>query len=99
VPKVLDFGIARIVSDEARMTATGMALGTPAYMSPEQVQGGRPVDARTDVWAFGVMLHEIVTGALPFNAETHSGLFVKIVTEAPVGLERACPGVSPELAR
>ena len=99
VPKVLDFGIARIAAaDEQRMTATGISMGTPAYMSPEQIHGDRTLDARSDVWALGVILHEVIAGDLPFHAETFSGLFVKIATEAPMPLEKACPGVPAELA-
>ena len=57
VPKLLDFGISRIVTaEEQRMTATGMSIGTPAYMSPEQIRADKVVDARTDVWSLGVIL-------------------------------------------
>src|SRR5439155_5957017 len=82
----------------ARLTATGVAMGTPAYMSPEQVMGSRTVDARTDVWAFGVMMHELLSGALPFNAEVASELFVRIATTDPTPLADAAPGVSEEMA-
>jgi serine/threonine protein kinase len=99
VPKLLDFGISRIVTaEEQRMTATGMSIGTPAYMSPEQVRADSVVDARTDVWALGVILYEVLAGRLPFQSSTHSGLFVKIVTEPPVPLVVALPGVSPQLS-
>jgi serine/threonine-protein kinase len=72
-PKVLDFGISKITTDEARdlaLTHSGAVLGTPYYMSPEQVRGARNVDARADVYAFGVMLFEALTGQRPFEAET-----------------------------
>jgi serine/threonine-protein kinase len=99
VPKLLDFGISRIVhGDDIKMTATGMTVGTPAYMSPEQIRADRPIDARSDVWALGVILHELLSGALPFDAEAQSGLFVKIVTEAPIPLDAALPGAPPALA-
>jgi serine/threonine protein kinase len=99
VPKLLDFGISRIVTaEEQRMTATGMSIGTPAYMSPEQIRADKIVDARTDVWALGVILYEVLAGKLPFQSSSHSGLFVKIVTEPPVPLEVALPGVSAQLA-
>ncbi len=99
VPKLLDFGISRIVTaEEQRMTATGMSVGTPAYMSPEQIRADKVVDARTDVWSLGVILYEVLVGALPFQSSSHSGLFVKIVTEPPVPLDVALPGVSPHLA-
>jgi serine/threonine protein kinase len=99
VPKLLDFGISRIVAaEEQRMTATGMSIGTPAYMSPEQIRADKVVDARTDVWSLGVILYEVLAGVLPFQSSSHTGLFVKIVTEAPVPLAVALPGVSPRLA-
>lgn len=100
VPKVLDFGISKIVSPgEIRMTSTGLMMGTPGYMSPEQIQGSRDIDARTDVWALGVILYEVLSGKLPFEAETPGALFVKICTESPVPLEQVVPDVPAELVR
>jgi serine/threonine protein kinase len=93
VPKLLDFGISRIMTaEEQRMTATGMSIGTPAYMSPEQIRADKVIDARSDVWSIGVILHELLSGSLPFQSEAQSGLFVKIVTEPPVPLDVAAPG-------
>jgi serine/threonine protein kinase len=93
VPKLLDFGISRIMTaEEQRMTATGMSIGTPAYMSPEQIRADKVIDARSDIWSIGVILHELLSGSLPFQSEAHSGLFVKIVTEPPVPLDVAAPG-------
>jgi Flp pilus assembly protein TadD len=85
--KILDFGIARLESDETSLTRTGAAWGTPAYMSPEQARG-EPVDCRTDIWSLGVLLFEMVAGRRPHTGE--------IVTEP---LERLRPDVPPELAR
>jgi serine/threonine-protein kinase len=97
-PKLLDFGISRIMTpDQQRMTATGMSIGTPAYMSPEQIRADTVIDARSDIWSIGVILHEILTGSLPFQSEAHSGLFVKIVTEPPVPLDVALPGAPKEI--
>ncbi|NUS99048.1 MAG: serine/threonine protein kinase, partial [Gemmatimonadaceae bacterium] len=67
---VTDFGIARAVSDTdgSRLTATGMAIGTPAYMSPEQAAGEREIDGRSDLYALGVVAYQMLTGAPPFTA-------------------------------
>ncbi len=75
--KVIDFGIAKAASpsgSDARITATGMAIGTPAYMSPEQfISGGGDLDTRTDIYSMGVLLYELVAGVLPFDAGKNSG--------------------------
>jgi serine/threonine protein kinase len=87
--KVLDFGIAKLVGPEdAKMTQTGMVFGTPKYMAPEQA-AGLPVDARTDLYALGVMLYEMLTGAHPFQAETPLAFLVKHASEpVPSPLQR-----------
>lgn len=85
--KVLDFGVAKlgegIASADAFKTAAGTLLGTPAYMSPEQGLG-QTVDARTDIYALGVILFEMLTGALPFDAETAGEFIVLHATSAPL---------------
>ena len=78
--KVMDFGIAR--SLEAEATQTSSIVGTPAYMSPEQAEG-KPTDARTDIYALGLILYEIFTGRLPFHADTPVGLAYKQIHETP----------------
>jgi serine/threonine-protein kinase len=102
VPKVLDFGIAKVGGTALahRVTGTGVALGTPAYMSPEVIQNGaRNADARSDVWSIGVMLYEVLSGQLPFESEEVSALFVLVCTERPVPLERVAPHLPPGIVR
>ncbi|HEY0778697.1 MAG TPA: serine/threonine-protein kinase [Gemmatirosa sp.] len=93
---VTDFGIAS-ARFHARMTATGRAMGTPHYMSPEQAMG-RVLDGRSDVYALGVVLYEALAGAPPFDAPDPYQVGFKHVHEAPVPIEVAAPGVPPALA-
>jgi serine/threonine protein kinase len=83
--KVLDFGIAKIQesANEPGLTQVGMVCGTPEYMSPEQARG-EELDARSDLYATGVILYQIVTGQLPFSAPTAMGIVTKHLTEQPV---------------
>src|ERR1700693_6186278 len=85
--KVLDFGLAKVVEEEtsdatATLTARGMILGTAAYMSPEQAQG-KPVDKRADIWAFGAVLYELLTGRRVFQGETVSDTLAAVLTKEP----------------
>ncbi len=86
--KVLDFGISKLSADAQQganleLTQTRTAMGSPSYMSPEQLRSARSVDARADLWSIGVILHELVTGVLPFQAETLTELTAKVLTDAP----------------
>jgi serine/threonine-protein kinase len=92
IAKVLDFGVAKVREtglDGA--TKTGMLLGTPFYMSPEQTRGSKDIDHRSDLWALAVVVYECLTGQLPFQADTLYDLFARIVT-APLPVpSRAAP--------
>lgn len=97
---VTDFGIARAAEggDGARLTATGLAIGTPAYMSPEQASGDRDVDGRSDLYALGVVAYQMLTGEPPFTGNTTPVLLVKHLTETPVPVEERRPDTPPILA-
>jgi Tol biopolymer transport system component/tRNA A-37 threonylcarbamoyl transferase component Bud32 len=86
---VADFGIALAASKAggARMTETGMSLGTPHYMSPEQAMGEREITARSDVYALGCVLYEMLTGEPPFTGATAQAVVARVVTEAPRPLQ------------
>jgi serine/threonine protein kinase len=92
--KLTDFGIARI-SDASR-TRTGLVLGSPSYMSPEQLRGQK-VDGRSDLFSLGVTLFQLVTGQLPFQAESLATLMMKIVTEKHPDASTLRQGVPPAL--
>ena len=82
VPVLTDFGIARKTDAEHRMTKTGMVVGTPYYMSPEQITG-RDIDGRSDIYSLGIMLYELLAGELPFNADEPLALAMQHVQEPP----------------
>jgi serine/threonine protein kinase len=97
--KVLDFGISKVRKNEGSgVTQTGAIIGTPAYMSPEQAAGSKDVDAPTDVWAVGVMLHEMLTGTRPFDGETSIMQLMAIISNEPASLREARKDVPGELA-
>ncbi len=84
VVKVLDFGIAKAATDDNgdfSLTRTSAVLGSPGYMSPEQLRSSRDVDLRTDIWSIGVILYELITGKRPFNAQTITELAIRVTVD------------------
>jgi len=96
VPTLLDFGIAKVLQEEgARVTRTGMMVGTPQYVSPEQAHGDDEVGPATDVWAMGVVFFEALTGEMPFEGDSPTQVIVKVcTTDAPRLVDR---GVEPRV--
>ncbi|MBL0938290.1 MAG: protein kinase [Gemmatimonadaceae bacterium] len=98
---VTDFGIARAASDSAetsRLTATGTAIGTPAYMSPEQASGDRDLDARSDLYSLGIVAYQMLCGEPPFLGNSTPALLVKHLAEQPVPISQRRADVPPDLA-
>jgi serine/threonine-protein kinase len=96
--KILDFGIAKVMDAAGGMgnkTKTGVLLGTPAYMSPEQIKNSKDVDARSDLWSAGVMLYEMLTGRVAFPAPTEYARLAAVLNTSPAPPET----VDPQLAR
>jgi Tol biopolymer transport system component len=93
--KVMDFGLAKL-KGSLRVTKTSSTLGTLAYMAPEQIQGG-DVDARSDIFSFGIVLYEMLTGRLPFRGEHDAAMMYSIVNDEPEPLQRYLPEISSDL--
>jgi alpha-glucoside transport system substrate-binding protein len=97
-PKLTDFGVARLVGEGTRLTGTGMQIGTPYYMSPEAWQG-QPLDAQADVWSLGVLLHEMLTGEVPFGGSTLVAVMNKVLTAPLPDLKKLRPETPPALVK
>ncbi|MCP4602435.1 MAG: serine/threonine protein kinase [Proteobacteria bacterium] len=100
VVKLLDFGIAKIqgalLEGDQGLTKTGTVLGTPHYMSPEQARG-KPIDARIDVWAVGVMMYEMLSGQLPYTGKSYNEILGEILLESAPSLGEVAPDLNRDL--
>jgi eukaryotic-like serine/threonine-protein kinase len=83
IAKLVDFGIAKTFEEGTQLTVSGFSPGTPQYMAPEQAEGGT-VDARSDLYSFGIMMYEMLTGEVPFNATSAATVLIKQIKEAPI---------------
>ncbi len=97
---VTDFGIAKALSGSsgATLTGAGVAIGTPAYMSPEQAAGEREIDGRSDLYSLGIVSYQMLTGELPFNAPTVAGILMKQITEVAPDVRGLRSDVPEDLA-
>lgn len=93
-----DFGVAKLLESDMKFTASGAVTGTPEYMSPEQAQGEK-LDARSDIYALGIVLYEMVTGRLPFSAETPLAVLLKHITEPLPPPSVVKPDIAPAIER
>jgi serine/threonine-protein kinase len=96
--KVLDFGISKLMTPEegGLKTATGAVMGTPLFMSPEQIRASRQVDARTDIWAMGVVLYQLATTSVPFKGESLTQTLALVLESSPVPPSSLLPGIPAE---
>ena len=97
--KLLDFGIAKLTGDggQSHKTRTGLVIGTPAYMSPEQCEGKGLIDLRSDVYSLGIMMYELLTGRVPFPGEGFGEILVAHLTKQPEPPSTLNPDVTPQL--
>jgi hypothetical protein len=99
LPKLIDFGISKVIDAEGlAQTRTGVLLGTPYYMSPEQVRGDKDIDGRSDVWAVGAMVHEMLSGQRPFDAANQVGVMYQILERPVPRLDTVASVVPRDLA-
>lgn len=96
--KVTDFGLARPVQQDMKLTAGGFILGTPHYMAPEQFRGSGVIDARSDLYSVGVVLYECLTGKPPFDADSVTALYAEVMKGTPTLITDIVPELHPSLA-
>src|SRR6185295_16293267 len=96
--KVTDFGIAKMADSGEHLTVTGSLLGTPSYMSPEQAKGAT-LDGRSDLFAVGCILYEMIAGKKAFRGDSITGLIFKIITEEPQLITELDPTLTPEVVQ
>ena len=96
--KVTDFGIAKITSEEGGGTTTGLIIGTPEYMSPEQAEG-RAIGPQSDIYSLGIVFYEMLTGKVPFKADTPMATAIKHIKDDPPPLRRFCPKAPERLEK
>jgi tRNA A-37 threonylcarbamoyl transferase component Bud32 len=93
---LMDFGLAKLLTSTSNITASGTGVGTPDYMSPEQAQG-LTIDQRTDIYSLGIMLYQMLTGEVPFHAETPMAVMLKQIVETPSLPHLHNPSIRPEV--
>jgi eukaryotic-like serine/threonine-protein kinase len=100
IVKLLDFGVSKVLADggdEVDLTRTSCMIGSPLYMSPEQIRDPRSVDGRADIWSLGIVLHKLLTAGAPFEGQTTSALCAAVAADAPTRLRAQAPHLPPEL--
>jgi serine/threonine protein kinase len=98
IPKLMDFGIAQLTSEQKKLTQSGSFLGSIMYTPPEQLQNASTVDSRADIYSLGVTLYEFLTGNIPFDSDNVTELFMKILTEEPISPSQINKDIPLELS-